>query len=204
MDNRYQRIAVMGGTFDPVHLGHLIIAEQSYNHFHLDKVIFMPAGIPPHKSGKKITASRHRLEMLKRAISDNPHFDYSTYELEKEGKSYTVETLRFLYNKKIAREIYFIIGADSLLDIYNWKEPEYLLEKGNFIVAPRPGYSLKGIFENSKYNIYRNNIYILKEPLIDISSSRLREQVNRGESIRYQTLPCVISYIEEEGLYRGD
>ncbi len=198
------RIAVLGGTFDPVHIGHLLIAEQAYNSFKLDKVVFMPAGIPPHKLDKKITAPENRLEMVELAIDDNPHFDYSVYELNKEERSYTADTLRYLKRLRVKDIIFFIIGADSLLDIYSWKDTGYLLTEGRFIVARRPGFSLDELLQQDRYKNCRDRISLLDNSLINISSSGIREAVRKGESIRYQTPDRVIKYIKERGLYRGD
>lgn len=196
-------IGIFGGTFDPIHLGHLLIAEQAYNIFKLEKVIFMPAGIPPHKVDRKISDPSDRLEMVKLAINDNPHFDYSDYELSKEGRSYTADTLRYLKRNNNDQRFFFIIGADSLLDIYMWKDTHFLLKEGNFIVARRPGFSLQGLLTEEKYKPYRKNIHIMDSILLDVSSSGIREAVKRGNSIRYQTVPSVIKYIEMKGLYRG-
>ncbi len=197
-------IAVLGGTFDPVHLGHLIIAEQAYNSFsEIDKVLFMPAGIPPHKNIKEITEDKHRLNMLKKAIEDNTHFFYSSYELQKKGKAYTIDTLKEMQTKYPSKKIYFIIGADSLLEIYTWKQPEYLLKNAKFIVARRPDYSLKEIFLNERFRPYRQFISLLDNSMIDISSSQIRNLIKEEKSIKYLTLPVVIDYIKKNKLYRG-
>lgn len=199
-----RKIAIFGGTFDPIHLGHLLIAQQAYNSFSLSEVIFMPAGIPPHKSNLQITPPEFRLEMVKRAISDNPVFSYSDYELNKSGHSYTAETLRHYQELAIADKIYFIIGADSLLEIFTWHEPEYLLNNGFFIVARRPGYNLKGVLQRKEYWPYRDHIFIMDCIEIDISSTEIRKMVREGKSVKYQTRDEVIKYISEKGLYRGD
>ncbi|MFW6035877.1 MAG: nicotinate-nucleotide adenylyltransferase [Halothermotrichaceae bacterium] len=197
-------IAVFGGTFDPVHLGHLLMAEQAWEQFDLNKIIFMPAGIPPHKNNSIMAPAAKRYQMLKKAIKNNPHFTVSNYELQKEEKSYTANTLRYLQSKKIADKIYFIIGADSLLDIFSWKEPEFLLSNSYFIVAKRPGFNLKNIWENNQYKPYQDHINIINTIKIDISSSEIRESVMKGKSIKYRTRDCVINYIKKHNLYRGD
>ena len=194
-------IAVFGGTFDPVHLGHLIIAEQAYNSFNLDKVIFMPAGNPPHKSDINITSEQHRLNMLKLAVKDNSHFEISEWELSQDSKSYTVDTLKYMKSKFPEQNIYFIIGADSLYEIFEWKQPEYILENANLIVALRPEYSIDNIFNDQRYNPYRGNIDLLDNCLIDISSTKIRKLAASGKSIRYLTLEKVIEYIENNELY---
>jgi len=204
MSTVYQKAAIFGGTFNPIHIGHLLIAEQAYEAFSLDKVIFMPAGMPPHKVNKEIIYKKHRLEMVKLAINNNPHFGCSDYELNKKGNSYTVETLRYFREQNLARQVYFIIGADSLYDIFDWKESEYLLENANFIVADRPGYNLRDLLKEDRLQPYLENIQVIDEVLVNISSSRIRERVRYRESIRYQTSDNVIKYIKEKGLYRGD
>ena len=194
-------IAIFGGTFDPVHLGHLIICEQAYNSFNLDKVIFMPAGIPPHKVGSTITADKHRLNMLKMAVADNQHFYISKWELNRSHKSYTIDTYKYIKKKYKNDNIYFIIGADSLFEIFEWKQPEYLLENTHFIVARRPEYHIDNILNDQRYKPYRENIDLLDNCLVDISSSQIRKMITNGKSIKYFTLDCVIDYISNNDLY---
>ncbi len=200
---QYNNVAIFGGTFDPIHLGHLLIAEQVNNIFSLDQIIFMPAGRPPHKVNKVLSFSKDRLEMVNLAIKDNKCFISSSYELEKEGKSYTAETLRYFHNQDIAKRIYFIIGADSLLDIFNWRETDYLLKYGHYIVAHRPGYDISAFYQDEKYKPYRERISILDTIQVDISSTRIRNFVKNDKSIRYQTPDRVIDYINDNNLYRG-
>lgn len=198
------KIVIFGGTFDPVHTGHLIMTEQAYSTFNLDRVVFMPAGDPPHKDSKQVTDSSRRLEMLKLAISDNSHFKISEKEINQTGESFTVDTLKF-YEKKFSEcEIYFLIGADSLLDICNWKEPDYILENANLIVVGRSGFSLENIFRDDRYRPYRNRIKIIDNFLIDISSSQIRKLCRKGGSIRYLVPENVERYIKVHNLYRSD
>lgn len=192
--------AIFGGTFDPIHIGHLIIAEQAYNRFDLSKVVFMPAGNPPHKNNQELTPVELRLQMVKLAIQDNKHFTVSDWEIKKNEPSYTAETLRH-FNDKYQEEIYFIIGADSLLDIPNWKEPEFLMENGNFIVARRPNFSLEKILKRVFFKSYRDNLYLMNSSLIDISSSLIRKNIKNNKSIRYMTLDSIINFIEKENIY---
>ncbi len=196
-------IAVFGGTFDPVHLGHLIIAEQAYNSFQPEKIIFMPAGIPPHKDKTEISSTDHRLEMLKLAVNSNPHFEISQWELKNKERSYTVDTLKKLKKDYPSRKIYMIIGADSLLDIFNWKQPEYLLKNANFIVARRPEFLLKDIYLDQRFREYRDRINILDNSLIEISSSQIRKLCKEEKSIKYLTLNKIIDYIKNHNLYRS-
>lgn len=193
-------IAIFGGTFDPIHIGHLVIAEQAFNRYDLSKIIFMPAGNPPHKNNQNLTSAKLRLEMVKLAIEDNDHFTFSDWELKNEQPSYTAETLRF-FDNKYEEEIYFIIGADSLLDIPNWKEPDFLMKNGNFIVARRPTFSIEKILKKVFFKYHQDNLHIMNSSLIDISSSLIRKNIRNNESIRYMTLDSIIDFINKNNIY---
>ncbi len=197
-----KRVAIFGGTFDPPHLGHFILAEQIKNRFKLARIIFMPAGKPPHKSDKVISPDQKRFEMLKLAVDQNEDFFLSDWELNEDGYSYTAKTLSQFVPGLDAEEVFFIIGADSLAEIFKWKEPEYLLSEGKFIVFNRPGYDLKEILKEEKYQPYLNNILTYQGLNIEISSSFIREEIGSGNSIRYLTLDQINEYIEENNLYR--
>ncbi len=193
-------IAIFGGTFDPIHFGHLIIAEQAYNRFKLEKIIFMPAGNPPHKTDNKLTSAELRFQMVELAISDNEHFCCSDWELKHKKISYTVDTLRY-YQKNYDKNIYFIIGADSLLDISNWREPEYLLENASFIVARRPSFSLDKVLKKDFFRLYKENIHIMNSILIDISSTIIRKNIKENKSIKYMTPNSIIEFISKNDIY---
>ena len=199
---QYKNLAVYGGTFDPIHYGHLLVAEQVYDNFSVEKILFMPAGDPPHKINREITDARHRYRMIQLAIEGNENFLISDYELKKGGKSYTADTLRYFKENRIAENLYFIIGADSLLDIFDWREPEFLLQNAYFIVAGRPGYQLKEVMLEEKYKPYLKQISFLDTIEVGYSSSRIRVLLKEGKSIKYQTPDLVIEYIEEHHLYR--
>lgn len=194
--------AIFGGTFDPPHQGHLILAEQLQDNFGLNKIIFMPSGKPPHKKDKVISPNKDRLNMLKLAVAQNPFFSLSDWEIKNDGYSYTAKTLAQFVPQIEAEQIFFIIGADSLAEIFDWKEPEYLLSNANFIVFNRPGYNLKEIIAQKKYKSYLDNIYIYQGLNIEISSSFIRNQIKEGKSIRYLTLDTIEKYIKENNLYR--
>ena len=137
-----ERIGVIGGTFDPVHYGHLAIAEEVYHELSLSRVIFVPAGEPPHKTEHRITPVRHRLSMLEMAIAPNPHFALSLIDMQRSGPSYTVDTLRLLRQQPGPRaELYFIIGGDSLNDLMTWRDPAGILKQATLVALVRPGYS---------------------------------------------------------------
>ena len=193
-------IAILGGTFDPIHFGHLIVAEQAYNRFKLEKIIFMPAGNPPHKDNNNLSSAKKRYKMIQLATNNNDHFSCSNWEMKRDKPSYTVDTLRYFENEGID-DIHFIIGADSLLDIPEWREPEYLLKNAKFIVARRPSFSLEKIWENELIKNYKNNIYLMESILIDISSTLIKNNKKNNKSIRYLTPDSVVDYINDNKIY---
>ncbi|MCQ2513342.1 MAG: nicotinate-nucleotide adenylyltransferase, partial [Lachnospiraceae bacterium] len=131
------KIGILGGTFDPIHYGHLILAETAYDRFHLDKVLIMPAGDPYFKDLDKVGADLHRAEMTKIAIWDNPHFEYSDLELKREGNTYTVDTLRILHEEYPNDELFFIIGSDTLYQMEKWNRPEEIFSLATFLTSTR-------------------------------------------------------------------
>ena len=193
--------AIIGGTFNPVHLGHLICSERAYLEFDLDKVIFMPAGNPPHKDDV-INSAEHRYNMLKLAIVNNDHFEISDWEIEQEEKSYTARTVKYFKEKYNVKRVNLIIGTDSLAEIFNWYQPEYILENTNLIVAKRNDYSFTKIMKDQRLRKYESHINILDNSLIEISSTMIREFVKEDKSIRYLTPDKVIEYINKNKLYR--
>lgn len=197
-----KRVAIFGGTFDPPHQGHFILAEQIKNYFGLSKIIFMPAGRPPHKKDRTISPNEDRLAMLKYAVDDNQYFSISDWEMKNEGYSYTAKTLAEFVPQIDADQVFFIIGADSLAEIFDWKDPEYLLSKANFIVFSRPGYNLEKLINDQKYEDYLENIFTYQSLNIEISSSFIRDEIRKGNSIRYLTLDKIKKYIEKNNLYR--
>lgn len=196
------KFAIIGGTFNPVHIGHLIIAERAYLDFNLDKVIFMPAGNPPHKNNINVIDKSHRINMLKTVIEDNEHFDLSLWEINNKGKSYTVKTIDYFKNKYNVDKINLIIGTDSLAQIFNWYQPEYVLSNSNLIVAKRSGYSYSEAMKDQRLRKYQENISLLDNSLIDISSTMIRKYVKENKSIRYLTPDSIIKYINKNKLYR--
>ncbi|MFW6280802.1 MAG: nicotinate-nucleotide adenylyltransferase [Halanaerobium sp.] len=197
-----KKIGIFGGTFDPPHLGHLILNEQIKNNFGLDKIIFMPAGNPPHKKDKEIISDNQRLEMIRLATANNPFFEISNWELSRDRYSYTAYTLKEFVPSLDAEQVFFIIGADSLADIFKWHKPDYLLAEGKFIVFNRPGYNLDDILGKPEYEPYLDNINTYQSLHIEISSSYIREEIKKGNSIRYLTPENVRKYIMGKKLYR--
>ena len=199
-----QRIGIMGGTFDPIHYGHLVAAEEARCQFGLEKVIFIPAGQPPHKVSRQISAALHRLAMVRLAIASNSFFAASAVEIERPGLSYTINTVRDMRNTYPLAGIYFITGADAVLEILSWKHIDELLDQCCFIAAKRPGYRLGGLKAKlpglKKEQLKR--IVIMEVPALAISSTDIRQRVQTGRPIKYLLPEAVEKYIAEQGLYR--
>jgi nicotinate-nucleotide adenylyltransferase len=202
-----QRIGVLGGTFDPVHYGHLVIAEEVYATLQLTEMIFVPAGQPPHKANVEITPAEHRLNMLELAIASNPHFSISEVDLDRPGPSYTVDMLKILrkqWGKHTA--IYFIIGGDSLEELLSWHDPPGILEQLTYLVAVgRPGYIESETYYGSleaRLPGIKQRLLVVDTPRFDISATDLRKRVAEGRPIKYQTPESVESYIVQYSLYR--
>lgn len=192
-----KRIGILGGTFNPVHYGHLLAAEQVRYHLKLDTVIFIPAMIPPHKKAVSLIEARHRINMLRIAVKGNPFFEVSDIEMKHKVKSYTYDTVHTL--KKIYPSdtvLYFIAGSDSALTIKTWKNYPQLLRSCKFIAVDRPGYKLTGYRKK-----FCNQIKIISMPLLDISSSEIRTRIRKEQSIRYLLPVKVEEYIYSNKLY---
>lgn len=198
------KIGILGGTFDPVHLGHLAIAEQARSRLNLSRVIFIPAGEPWLKSDRDITPANHRVEMVRLAIAGNPYFELSTVEVERPGPSYSVDTIAIL-REQLGDDcsLFFLLGWDSLAELPRWKEPARLIRMCRLVAITRPGYSKPdlGAMEPLVPGVSKNVLW-LEIPPVDISSSEIRQRVARGLSIRDLVPPKVAEYIEEHRLYR--
>ena len=200
-----KRYGMMGGTFNPIHLAHLYIAYEAKEVLSLDKVIFMPAGNPPHKKYSPIIDSKYRFDMVQRAIEKYEGFIISDYEINKEGYSYTFETLEYLKEKEKDAEIFFISGGDSLMALEKWKNPELVLKNCTFVVFNRGEYT-KEKLEIQKLKIeekYDSKIILLDVADIDISSSMIRERIEKGKRVDFFLSKEVMDYIEDNQLYRG-
>ena len=198
-----KRIGLMGGTFDPVHYGHLVTAEQAYYQFDLDKVVFVPSGQPPHKMGKQITSREHRYMMTVLATTSNPHFEVSSIEVDRSGPSYAIDTVR-AFRDRYGYDVglYFITGADAILEMLEWKDSDDLLDLCEFIAATRPGYALHSDKIEQIFGHRANKIHFLEVPALAISSTDIRERLKDGRPVRYLLPDMVINYIELVGLYR--
>jgi nicotinate-nucleotide adenylyltransferase len=191
------KIGLMGGTFDPPHIGHLILAQLAQEQLKLDKVLFIPAGDPWRKADRAVTPAMHRLAMARLAIADNAAFEVDDCEVTREGATYTVDTLRLLRERRPSDELVLILGGDALADIPRWKDPAALPELAIIAVAPRRGTELPPLpFEASR-------VLHIDMPGVDVSSTELRQRAWQGESLRYFVPDTVVAYIEANGLYRS-
>ena len=200
-----EKIAVMGGTFDPIHYGHLVAAEAVYCELSVQRVIFIPTGSPPHKK-TRVTSAEMRYQMTALAIEDNPHFTVSRMEIEREGKTYTIDTIKHLHAEYPEAEIFFIIGADEVHQIPAWHKAEDLLKRCRFMAVTRPGYdvhALKREIERIK-ECFSGRLHFLEIPALAISSSDIRSRCCVGKSIRYLLPESVENFIIKECLYQNN
>ncbi|MDR3600022.1 MAG: nicotinate-nucleotide adenylyltransferase [Desulfosporosinus sp.] len=200
------RLGIMGGTFDPIHYGHLVAAEMARGEFELSKVLFIPSGTPPHKIRKDLTAANLRYEMVELAIKDNPAFDLSALEIERKGLSYTVETLRVLRRTWPEYELYFITGTDALLEIFSWRDAEEILTMIQFIGAARPGFDASDFLlkVQEEHAEIQGKIHYLEVPALAISSTDIRSRVRCGKPIRYLLPEPVRLFIQQNGFYTAE
>jgi nicotinate-nucleotide adenylyltransferase len=195
-----RRLGVMGGTFDPIHYGHLVTAEEALVQYSLDGVVFVPTGRPWMKQDRSVSPAEDRYLMTVIATASNPRFQVSRIEIDRDGPTYTVETLRALADEHPDAELYFITGADAMLEIFDWKEPEEALDLAHFIAATRPGYDLAR-FE-SRTPTRHPNVSVMNVPALAISSTDIRDRVGGGRPIRYLVPEGVKTYIDKAALYR--
>ncbi|NLT20379.1 MAG: nicotinate-nucleotide adenylyltransferase [Syntrophomonadaceae bacterium] len=202
--NSGQRIAILGGTFDPIHYGHLVAAEMARYQFQLDRVIFMPAARPPHKEINSVLSRDHRYQMVCLAIKDNPAFTISDLEMQRSGNSYTVDTMDYFISQQPQDTFYFIMGMDSLLSMHSWKDIGRLSTLCQFIVVTRPNYVLDRNIPSLQQLPLQlwDNLHIMAIPGMDISSTDIRQRVREGQPIKYLLPDQVEQYIDDHGLYR--
>ncbi|MGB9665624.1 MAG: nicotinate-nucleotide adenylyltransferase [Ignavibacteria bacterium] len=191
-----KKIGILGGSFNPIHLGHLILANTVCEEFQLDKIIFVPCYIQPLKSNKDFAPPEARLEMIKLAIQNNPKFEVSDIEIKRKGMSYTVDTLK--YFKKKFDDLYFVIGADNIKDFHHWKEPDQILELTKLIVTNRGG-----IDKKIPEKLRGKKIFVCRIPDIEISSTMIRNNIRSNKSIKYLVPQKVETYIIKNKLYKN-
>ena len=198
-------IGIMGGTFNPIHMGHLIVSEYIREDMELDLICFIPTGNPPHKVGEYILDGQKRYELVKKAINDNEKFVVSDIEVTRMGYSYSIDTIRHIMSLYPEDKLYFIIGSDKLFELPTWKEVDKLIQLVEFVVYDRGYYSEEEI--NSQISMLFQNGYLIsrvKGPKIDISSSMIRERIKSERSIKYLCPKEVEETIESELLYKED
>jgi len=216
-----QKLGILGGTFNPVHYGHLAAAEEVRDRLKLDRVLFIPSFIPPHKHEEDVPPAVHRLEMVRLAVATNPTFEPSDIEIRRGGRSYTIDTIESLHNVYPGAELYFITGLDSFLEIQTWHNWEMLLSLCRFVVLSRPGYRFsglgsldfmkcaeeefagldRGLCTESVVRAGKFTVYLEMIPLFDISSTDIRKRMKEGRSIKYHLPEAVETYIIKNKLY---
>lgn len=187
------RLGIFGGTFDPPHVGHFIAAQEIHHRMGLDRLVLVPAAVPPHKRDERVTAGEVRLEMLRAAVGGDDRFEVSDVELERDGPSYTIDTLRTLRDRHPAADLFVAIGADQLVAFDSWKDPDGIAELATLVAFPRSGRSPE---TDGPWPVE-----VVEVPELDISSTKLRERVAAGQPIRYWVAGAVEAVIRREGLY---
>lgn len=200
------RIGILGGTFNPIHLGHLVIAEEVYKQRQLSKIVFIPANIPPHKYVADLVDAHHRYEMVKEAIVGNKDFEVSEFEIRRKGKSYTIDTVRdILQSFGEGCEIFLIMGSDSLEELELWKDFKNLSQLCHFVIVNRPGFFIdapKGLLDAiGKDKVLEMERLKVEVPPIGTSSTDIRKRLKEGVAVNGLIPPCVEAYIKEHGLY---
>ncbi|HEX2170915.1 MAG TPA: nicotinate-nucleotide adenylyltransferase, partial [Dehalococcoidia bacterium] len=195
------RTGILGGSFDPIHLGHLIVADHVYEQMRLDRMIFIPAGQSPLKKHQPAASGEDRLRMIELATEHCPRFQVSSIEVDRAGQSFTVDTLRLLRNQT-GDELFFLMGYDQVLDLHRWRDPDRILELAQIVGMSRPEYQapdLDGLAE--RLPAIRSRLVLVHVPAIEISSTDLRRRLAEGRSIEFRVMPGVRDYIQANGLY---
>lgn len=205
MSKKRLKLGLMGGTFDPIHNGHLLIANEALWRLNLDRVVFIPTGDPPHKQDHHITPAWCRLDMVRLATQDNPNFEVSTIEIDRPGLSYTAQTLQALHEDyENQADFYFIIGVDAAADLLSWNEPDRVVTLAKLVVVDRPGFTFP--MDKLKAGLPEINlaerIILVHVPLVEIASTEIRHRVAKGQPIRYLLPEEVIAHIEREHIYQ--
>ena len=199
-----KRIGVFGGTFDPIHIGHLILAAEARHQLQLDQILLAPAGDPPHKPDSPISPLRHRLAMCRLAVADDDGICISLIDAERPGPHYTSDLLRLFHGSTGAGvQLYFLMGLDSLRDLPTWHEPEWLVRNCRLVALSRHDVEIDWAGLEARLPGVRERVIVLDMPELEIASSELRDRVRAGQPIRYQVPRAVERYIREQGLYRS-
>lgn len=201
---RDKKIGIMGGTFNPIHTGHLLLAQAALEEAKLDRICFMPSGISYLKQDNTVLDAAHRLQMTQLAVSGNPDFTVSDMEIKREGNTYTCDTLKQLKEEQPQNSFYFIVGADSLFYMENWYHPKEIFASCTILAAVRDDFGLSDLEEkaNQLKREFDADISLLHLPRIDISSTDIRERIKSGKSIRYMVPDAVCDYILQNHLYQ--
>ena len=197
------RLGLFGGTFDPIHIGHLVVAQVALEEAQLDRVLFIPAGVNPFKVGRKATSGDHRLEMVRLAIEEHPQFMVTDWEVLREGPSFTVDTLEYIHGQHPDAELFFIIGADNLQLLPKWKSVDRIVELATILALTRPGVDLKtsACTVLALYPHISQRIRYVDMPGLEISSTWIRERLVKNRPVDHLLPPSVIRYSEENKLY---
>lgn len=204
MNQQYEKkIGILGGTFNPIHTGHLLLAENAFNQFQLDKTIFLPSGNPPHKKNVNYIDAVHRAKMVELAIQDNPHFEISYNEINRKGITYTSDTLKMMKNEHPENKLYFILGADSLFTFDKWHEPDIICRCCTILVATREELHVQEIEARMEFlkDKLHAEVFRLILPDFDVSSNLIRKRINQGNTIKYLVPEKVLEYIQKMNLY---
>lgn len=199
-----KKIGIMGGTFNPIHIGHLMIAQRAYEEYHLDQIVFLPNGNPPHKSQNSVLDAHHRAEMVKLAIRPHREFVFSDFEIKREHLSYTSETLAHFCEINPNAAYYFIVGADSLDYMDQWHEPQSIFSRATILAAPRANLDQEKMEQKVREleQQFHASIKLLHLPNVAISSNWIRKNVREGYSVHYYVTDDVEAYMKEHNLYR--
>ena len=199
------KIGILGGTFNPIHLGHLLIAENAYSQFSLDRVNIMPAFISPFKLDSSVLNKEDRKKIIELSIKDNPHFVLDTREIDSEQISYTYITLSQMKADNPEDELYFILGADSLKTIKNWRNPQIIFDNATILAAVRDNDDISDLkaYASEIKSLFNGKVEYIITPAFDVSSTDIRKRIATGESVKYMLSDAAIEYINNNNLYRG-
>lgn len=198
------RIGILGGTFNPIHLGHLLIAENAFEQFKLDRVNIMPAHISPFKLDTKVLDKEDRKKIIELSIADNPHFVMDSREIDSDSISYTYLTLSNMKANNPEDELFFILGADSLKTIKNWRNPQIIFDNATVLAAVRDNDDIDDLkrYADELKALFDGNVGFIKTPTYDVSSTDIRRRIAEGESVRYMICDAAIEYITDNNLYK--